>query len=493
MSAPSRRFLRALRRRRVRGASPGDGTGRRLDRSRIDARHDRTASDRAHRYVDRPRLHQRRRRALRAEGYGHSGELVGSADAALYAAKADGRNRVVGAHTLAPGNVDARSVLGNIPSRATRFVGHHEEVTRLSDAVERTPVVTITGAGGVGKTRIAIEVARRLARFFSDGTWFLDLAMLDDPADFMPFACEVMRTVAPLARDGESLASALGDKRLLIVMDNCEHVIPQAAELARMLAVSAPKVRVIATSREPLHVKGGTTHRLGSLPLEDAVELFTERARAGGIWLGDERRAIIAAIVQQLDSIPLAIELAAPQLRSMSPEELLRRLDDRLQVLGSRIAARQAGSRRSKRCSTGAIACSTKTAANCSGGWRCSPAAARWKPPCTCAVTRSGSTRPSWAKRWPISFRNRSSPKKRRPRTALPHARDHPHLRAGVAGRVGRVRRGGVRARSFLHDARAAVRRHARSDAGDAWRSLVSIDGKFPRRALLGYRRRRRR
>ena len=159
--------------------------------------------------------------------------------------------------------------------------------------------------------------------------------MLDDPADFMPFACEVLRTVAPLPRDTESLVSALRDKRLLVVMDNCEHVIPQAAELARLLAVSAPKVRVIATSREPLRVKGGTTHRLGSLPLEDAVELFTERARAGGIWLGDERRAIIAAIVQQLDSIPLAIELAAPQLRSMSPEELLRRLDERLQVLGA--------------------------------------------------------------------------------------------------------------------------------------------------------------
>ncbi|HTX58431.1 MAG TPA: diguanylate cyclase [Verrucomicrobiae bacterium] len=263
-----------------------------------------------------------------------SGELVGSADAALYAAKSDGRNRVVGAHALAAEKLDARGILGNLPSRSTRFVGHTNEVARLTSALERNVVVTVTGAGGVGKTRIAIEIARRLAGYFPDGTWFLDLAMLDDPNDFLPFACEVLRTVAPLARDEASLASALRDKRALVVMDNCEHVIPQAAELARTFAQHCPEMRLLATSREPLRVKGSVTHRLGSLALEDAVELFVERARAAGIWLGDERRAIIAAIVQQLDAIPLAIELAAPQLRNMTPEELLRRLDDRLQVLG---------------------------------------------------------------------------------------------------------------------------------------------------------------
>ena len=286
--------------------------------------------------------------------------------------------------------------------------------------------------------------------------------MLDDPADFMPFACEVLRTVAPLARDLDSLVSALTDKRLLIVMDNCEHVIPQTAELARHLIEAAPQVRVIATSREPLRVKGGSTHRLGSLTLEDAVELFTERARAGGIWLGDERRAIIAAIVQQLDSIPLAIELAAPQLRNMSPEELLRRLDDRLQVLG--MSNRGAPSRQqtlealldwSHRLLDENARKLFRRMAVFTGG--CTLEAAMH----VCGDEEELNEAVVGESLADLVFQIARVRRVGVVGNALPHARDHAHLRAGPAGRFERVRRGSLRARALLYDARAAIRRHA--------------------------------
>jgi diguanylate cyclase (GGDEF)-like protein len=265
---------------------------------------------------------------------GLASELLSFADAALYSAKAEGRNRVVGSHTLTKAEFESRTNVGNLPSRPTRFVGHAEEVARLTSAIERTPVVTVTGPGGVGKTRIALEIARRLGGFFPEGAWFLDLSMLDDGEDLVPFVCEILRPVAPLARDAASLASALGGKRMLLLLDSCEHVIVPAVELVDALTAAAPQLRVLITSREALGARDEVVHRLGSLPLEDAIEMFAERARNVGVWLGDERRAVIAAIVGQLDAIPLAIELAVPQLRKMSPEELLKRLDDRLHILG---------------------------------------------------------------------------------------------------------------------------------------------------------------
>jgi predicted ATPase len=224
--------------------------------------------------------------------------------------------------------------IGNLPALPTRFIGHAGEVARLSAALEASAIVTLIGAGGVGKTRTAIELSKRASERFPDGVWFVDLALLDDGADVAPFVCEMLRGIAPLARDAASFASAIAEKRALLLFDSCEHVLPQTAEFLRVILATAPDVRIVVTSRQPLGIEGEAAHHLATLELADAIELFTERARGAGVAPKSYgERATIAAIVRRLDAIPLAIELAAPQLRSMPAAELLRHLDDRLQLL----------------------------------------------------------------------------------------------------------------------------------------------------------------
>lgn len=223
--------------------------------------------------------------------------------------------------------------VGNLPSQPTRFIGHAEEVTRLAGVLEGNPILTVIGSGGIGKTRTAIELAKHVAMSFSDGVWFVNLALLDDGADVVPFVCETLRDIAPLARDIRTFASSVSDKRVLLLFDSCEHVIAQTAELLEAVIAQAPDARILVTSRQPLGIEGEAAHRLGPLPTEDAIELFFDRARSAGVAPGPDRRPVVAAIVKRLDSIPLAIELAAPQLRAMPPEELLRHVDDRLQLL----------------------------------------------------------------------------------------------------------------------------------------------------------------
>ncbi|HZY99894.1 MAG TPA: NB-ARC domain-containing protein [Candidatus Baltobacteraceae bacterium] len=222
---------------------------------------------------------------------------------------------------------------GNLPSRPTRFIGHAGEVGRLIAALDETPVVTLTGAGGVGKTRTAIELAKRTSTYFPDGVWFVNLALLDDGADVVPFVCETLRDVAPMAHDAASFAAALGDRQVLLLFDSCEHVLEQTAVLVTSIVEAAPRARVIATSRQPLGAPRELEHRLNTLSLDDAAELFYDRACNVGIELGEFERPVIATIVEYLDGIPLAIELAAPLLRTMSTEELLRHFDDRLELL----------------------------------------------------------------------------------------------------------------------------------------------------------------
>ncbi len=207
-------------------------------------------------------------------------------------------------------------------------------------------LVTLTGVGGVGKTRLAVQVAAELVPDFADGVWLVELAPVGDPAAVPDAVATVLGiTQQPGQTVTESVAEALAGRRLLIVFDNCEHVLDAAADLVEAILARASTVTVIATSREGLRV--GAEH-LWPVPSLDvragagsaAVELFVERARAvtPGFSLVDGSDAdAVVEICRRLDGIALAIELAAARMVSMTPSEVRARLDDRFRLLsGSR-------------------------------------------------------------------------------------------------------------------------------------------------------------
>jgi diguanylate cyclase (GGDEF)-like protein len=264
--------------------------------------------------------------------------LVRAADAALYEAKLQGRNRVA-----APGYrgsvgtpIERRSRLrGNLPEPRTRFFGRASDVERLVVALDAHRVVTIVGPGGVGKTRVALEVAGTVAPGFADGAWFVDLIGLSDPAEIVAYVATSLQSLLPPRRYVEDLIGALRERRLLIVLDNCEHVVDAAAALVDRLSTELPELRVLATTREPLSVEGEFVYRLGSLDEREGIALFRDRALSAGVAASELHEPAIAAVVAQLDGIPLAIELAAPRLTIVSLDDLRERLGDRLTSLRS--------------------------------------------------------------------------------------------------------------------------------------------------------------
>ena len=240
--------------------------------------------------------------------------------------------------------VDA--VPGNLPVQSTSFVGRDIEVKELAELVRAHRLVTLTGVGGVGKTRLAVQVAAELVPEFGDGVWLVELAPVGDPAAVADAVATALNVTQQAGRTvTESVAEALAGRRLLIVLDNCEHVLDAAADLVEAILERAGTVKVIATSREGLRV--GAEH-LWPVPSLDAragvgsaaVELFIERARAvtPGFASDDEAAmGAVAEICRRLDGIALAIELAAARMVSMNPVEVLARLTDRFRLLsGSR-------------------------------------------------------------------------------------------------------------------------------------------------------------
>ena len=236
----------------------------------------------------------------------------------------------------------------NLPRQVTTFVGREAEIASLSELVCRLSLVTLTGAGGVGKTRLALQVAAELLPRFPDGVWFCELATASDGVLMFHAVADA---VGARRRDGMSMADSiveyLRDREVLVVLDNCEHLLADAAWLASNLLQRCPKVRVLATSRENLGVAGEQLVALSSLSVPDvsadadaitaseAIQLFVDRAVAvrAGFTLGPANLVSAAEICRRLDGLPLAIELAAARVTAMSPAEIATRLDDRFRLL----------------------------------------------------------------------------------------------------------------------------------------------------------------
>jgi len=240
----------------------------------------------------------------------------------------------------------------------TSFVGRATAVSAVAGLLDHYRLVTVTGPGGSGKTRLAGEVAEQVAGRFADGVWLAELAHVEDPALVAAVVAAALGIRdQPGVPAAEALARALARQQLLLVLDNCEHVIGAAAALCAGLLVGADDVRVLATSREPLRVVAEAPYRLGPLALPrpddvgdvvgcEAVALFADRARRADtrFALDDQTGPLVARLVRRLDGMPLAIELAAARVEALGVAQLLDRLDDRFVLLtaGDRLAtARQ--------------------------------------------------------------------------------------------------------------------------------------------------------
>ena len=234
----------------------------------------------------------------------------------------------------------------NLPRRATGFVGRSRQIDDVAAVLRSTPLVTLTGVGGVGKSRLALEIARRERERRPDGVWLCELAPLRRGG---PVAEAVAAVLQVQRHHGltieQTVISYLRSRSLLLVLDNCEHVLDAAARLAADLTRYCPDVTVLATSREPLGVDGEQLHPVAPLPDDEAGTLFVERARANRPDFRPHPHDLpaIADICRRLDGLPLGIELAAARMRAMSAPEIARRLDTgRLLDGGARTApARQ--------------------------------------------------------------------------------------------------------------------------------------------------------
>jgi predicted ATPase/DNA-binding CsgD family transcriptional regulator len=234
-----------------------------------------------------------------------------------------------------------------VPTPVTAFVGRADEKEELSTHLSRERLVTVVGVGGAGKTRLAAEVALAMSGDFDGGVVWLDLAGLSDAGSVLPAALSALGLRATRADVPEDLVAGLGGRPLLMVLDNCEHVVGAAAGVAGLLTTACPAVRVLATSREPLRAAGEQVFALGGLAVpqpgataesvdeSEAVQLFLHRARHVNpqFRVDDRSRWSVAEICLRLDGLPLAIELAAARVRHLSSAQIVEGLDDRFGLL----------------------------------------------------------------------------------------------------------------------------------------------------------------
>jgi predicted ATPase/class 3 adenylate cyclase len=246
---------------------------------------------------------------------------------------------------------------GNLPIERTTLIGRARELARLAELLEGHRLVTLTGVGGVGKTRLAAQLAAETLDRFPDGAWLVSLATIRDPALVPAVVADALEVAERPGRPvSETLRDAIGSRELLMVLDNCEHLLDASARLVDGLLDACGGVRVVVTSREALGVEGEQSWPTPSLRLPypnasenveelatvDAVTLFVERARAvrPDFELSGSNAAAVAGLCSRLDGIPLAIELAAARVSALSPQDILERLDERFLFLtgGSRTA-----------------------------------------------------------------------------------------------------------------------------------------------------------
>ncbi len=272
-----------------------------------------------------------------------------------FAAEPDAQTRAL-YRTLLSGVAPASPGGHNLPAWGTSFVGRRRELEELLALFDRTRCLTLSGPGGAGKTRLAIEAARRRANTgeHPHGVWLVDLSGVRESSLVPSATAAVLHLELRGERTLDALVDQLAARRLLLVLDNCEHLITACAELVRALLGSCPGISVLITSREPLHVQGETSWRVPSLdlpPLEESgepsllvrresVQLFLERARdaSPAFQLSEASAAAVGEICRRLDGIPLALELAAARVAHLAPAQIAARLDDTLTLL-----ARQRG------------------------------------------------------------------------------------------------------------------------------------------------------
>jgi predicted ATPase/DNA-binding CsgD family transcriptional regulator len=253
------------------------------------------------------------------------------------------------------------SLPGNLPADVTSFIGRRHELSEAKRLLSTARLLTLTGPGGVGKTRLALRVSGEVQRAFADGIWLVELAELRDPALLTVTVAETLGLRDQSVRWGApALAEYLAQRRILLVLDNCEHLVDACADLADALLRACPELRILATSRQPLGINGEATLVVPPLSVPDpdravsaaglvqyeAASLLIDRAAAvlPTFVVDDENCAAVAHLCRSLDGIPLAIELAAVRLRALSLDQIVSRLDNRYRLLttGSRSApARQ--------------------------------------------------------------------------------------------------------------------------------------------------------
>lgn len=234
--------------------------------------------------------------------------------------------------------LDVRSVVRataahNLPTSLTSFIGRDQELEEVAELLASSRLVTLLGPGGCGKSRLAVEVGRRAPG--PNGVWIAELASIQDGTHVPHAVAGALGVVEEPGRSlTETIAGFVAGQSITLIIDNCEHVVPACAELAERLLSACPGLRVLATSREPLGIDGEITFRVPPLPINDAVRLFMERAQQalpGSRFATEERH--VSEIVRRLDGIPLALELAAPLVRSLRLEDIAHALDRRFELL----------------------------------------------------------------------------------------------------------------------------------------------------------------